>query len=343
MKNKIRVAINGFGTIGKRVAIAVNKQDDMEVSGIVKKKPDYNALYAFNKGFKLYVSSEKDIQLFKKSGLEVRGTLNELLKESDIVIDSTPDGIGESYKQLYKTFSINAIFQGGEKPEIAEKSFNSLCNYDETYGKKYLRVVSCNTTGLLRSICPLSQIAQIDKVNAILIRRGADPQEIKKGPINSIVLNPPHLPSHHAHDVKSVLPWINISTAAVVVPTTLMHIHHVNIRFQENIKKDEILETLIKTPRIILVNSKNTGIESTAQIIDAARLSRERGDLNELIIFEDSISVDHNEVQYFQAVHQESIVVPENIDAVRASLGIASKEESITETDRKLGINKSLW
>ncbi|MDP8003671.1 MAG: glyceraldehyde-3-phosphate dehydrogenase, partial [Caldisphaera sp.] len=125
--------------------------------------------------------------------------------------------------------------------------------------------------------------------------------------------------------------------------TTLMHIHHVNIRFQENIKKDEILETLIKTPRIILVNSKNTGIESTAQIIDAARLSRERGDLNELIIFEDSISVDHNEVQYFQAVHQESIVVPENIDAVRASLGIASKEESITETDRKLGINKSLW
>ncbi|MDP8003859.1 MAG: type II glyceraldehyde-3-phosphate dehydrogenase, partial [Caldisphaera sp.] len=188
MKNKIRVAINGFGTIGKRVAIAVNKQDDMEVSGIVKKKPDYNALYAFNKGFKLYVSSEKDIQLFKKSGLEVRGTLNELLKESDIVIDSTPDGIGESYKQLYKTFSINAIFQGGEKPEIAEKSFNSLCNYDETYGKKYLRVVSCNTTGLLRSICPLSQIAQIDKVNAILIRRGADPQEIKKGPINSIVL-----------------------------------------------------------------------------------------------------------------------------------------------------------
>ena len=32
----VKVAINGYGTIGKRVADAVRAQDDMEISGVVK-------------------------------------------------------------------------------------------------------------------------------------------------------------------------------------------------------------------------------------------------------------------------------------------------------------------
>ena len=32
----IKVAINGYGTIGKRVADAVDAQDDMEVIGVTK-------------------------------------------------------------------------------------------------------------------------------------------------------------------------------------------------------------------------------------------------------------------------------------------------------------------
>ena len=35
----IKVGINGYGTIGKRVAEAVTLQDDMEIIGIVKTKP----------------------------------------------------------------------------------------------------------------------------------------------------------------------------------------------------------------------------------------------------------------------------------------------------------------
>ncbi|AFZ70483.1 glyceraldehyde-3-phosphate dehydrogenase, type II [Caldisphaera lagunensis DSM 15908] len=343
MKSKVKVAINGFGTIGKRVAIAINKQDDMVVSGIVKIKPDYNALFAKRMGMNIYTIDKEDANEFKKKGIEVYGTIEDLIKESDIIVDATPDGVGENYKKLYNKYGINSIFQGGEEANIADISFNALCNYDEAYGKKSIRVVSCNTTGLLRSICALSNLSKIEKVNAVLIRRGADPQEIKKGPINSIVLNPVGLPSHHALDVKTVIPWINISTAAVVVPTTLMHVHHVTIRFSNKVEKNDILEALMNSPRIILVDSAISGIQSTSQIIDSARLSKERGDINELVVFKDSITVDDNEVQFFQAVHQESIVVPENIDAIRASLELSSKMESINKTDKKLGINKILY
>ena len=36
---KIRVGVNGFGTIGKRVATAVAAQDDMELVGVTNTRP----------------------------------------------------------------------------------------------------------------------------------------------------------------------------------------------------------------------------------------------------------------------------------------------------------------
>ncbi|TKX84936.1 glyceraldehyde-3-phosphate dehydrogenase, partial [Halorubrum sp. SS5] len=37
----IRVGVNGYGTIGKRVADAVAAQADMELVGVTKASPDY--------------------------------------------------------------------------------------------------------------------------------------------------------------------------------------------------------------------------------------------------------------------------------------------------------------
>ena len=37
--SKAKIAINGYGTIGKRVADAVTAQDDMEIAGVVKTSP----------------------------------------------------------------------------------------------------------------------------------------------------------------------------------------------------------------------------------------------------------------------------------------------------------------
>ena len=72
--------------------------------------------------------------------------------------------------------------------------------------------------------------------------------------------------------------------------------------------------------------------------------TRPRNDIPELVVFEESVSVDGDEVILFQAVHQESIVVPENIDAIRALAGTAkTAEETISKTDRALGLDKWLW
>ena len=339
----VKVGINGYGTIGKRVADAVSKMPDMELVGVAKITPDYGALIARSKGYRLYTLSDR-LDLFRKKGIEVDGTIEDLLSEIDVIIDTTPGGYGLRYKGLYRKYSVKMIFQGGEKPEVADISFNTLCNYRDAIGRESVRVVSCNTTGLLRLICTLNSYYPIERVRAIIIRRAADPKEIKRGPVNAIVPSPISIPSHHGIDVKTVLPWLDIITSAVIVPTTLMHVHIVNIWFKEKINIEYIIEALEHNERIALIDSKVTGIKSTAEIVEVARdLGRYRYDVPELIVWKDSLYVNGRELMLIQAVHQESIVVPENIDAIRALMRIVDDPmESFKLTNKVLGIRGRL-
>lgn len=43
------VAINGYGTVGKRVADAIAQQDDMKVIGVSKTRPDFEARMALKR------------------------------------------------------------------------------------------------------------------------------------------------------------------------------------------------------------------------------------------------------------------------------------------------------
>ena len=62
------VAINGYGTIGKRVADAVAAQDDMEVIGVSKTRPSFEAKTAVDiKGYPLYIGKPENEGLFKEA------------------------------------------------------------------------------------------------------------------------------------------------------------------------------------------------------------------------------------------------------------------------------------
>ncbi len=335
----VKVAINGFGTIGKRVAEAVLKQDDMELVGVTKTSPDYLARAAAKRGM-LYVPEDR-LEKFKEAGIEVSGTIDELFQKVDVVVDATPGGVGKEYKPIYEKYGVRAIFQGGEKHDVAGFSFSTLCNYEDAKDKQFVRVVSCNTTGLLRLLCTLNKAFGVEKVRATIVRRGADPHETKRGPIDAIVPNPVTLPSHHGVDVQTVLP-VDIATMAVVVPTTLMHVHVLNIKLKSSPKREEVIDVLEKAPRILLIPTKLSGVKDTAKIIEIARdMGRKRHDLYELAVFEESISVNNGELFLMQAVHQESIVTPENVDAIRAMFGLADASTSIRKTDESLGLVKT--
>ena len=317
----IKVAINGYGTIGKRVADAVAAQPDMQVVGVSKTRPSHEAFIAKSRGYPLYIADIAKKPLFENAGLPVAGSVGEMLKAADIVVDATPGGVGEKNKQLYEKLGKKAIWQGGEDHEVAGFSFNSDCNYRDAIGKQFARVVSCNTTGLCRIIHAMDTAYGVEKVRAVMVRRGGDPADIKRGPIDAIVLNPVHIPSHHGPDVQSVLPHITIVTLAMIVPVTMMHMHVVQMDLKKEASREKVLEVIEKHPRMGLVR-KATGITSTAELKEYAMdMGRQRSDLWENGIFEESVSCLGKELYLFQAIHQEADVVVENIDCIRAMMG----------------------
>ena len=171
-----------------------------------------------------------------------------------------------------------------------------------------------------------------------MVRRGSDPGEIKKGPIDAIVLDPVSVPSHHGPDVLSVLPHISIVTMAMIVPTTMMHMHAIRITTKKDVTKERVIELVKNHPRMGLIK-KTAGIRSTAELKEFAMdLGRQRADLYENCIFEDSIYANKTDLCFFQAIHQEADVVVENIDAIRAMMG-GQKDAaaSIKSTNDALG------
>ena len=343
MGRLIRVGVNGYHTIGARVADAVKKQSDMQLVGVSKMKPDYRARIAAKKEIDVYAANEKSLESFRSAKMTAKGTIGDLLKKVDVIVDATPDEFGASNKPIYERTGVKGIFQGGEEHSLTNFSFVAQCNYGQAANKQFVRVVSCNTTALCRTLHALERASGIEKARAVLVRRGADPDEVGKGPIDAVVLDPPTVPSHHAADVQSVLKGLNIVTMAVKVPETHMHLHSLLVTLKKKASREVVVDALESEPRIVLVDSK-TGVKSTAALIDMAReMGRPRNDIYEAVVWRDSVSVSENEVYLFLAVDQEAIVIPENIDAIRAVSGGYTQSQSMKATDDSLGISPGAW
>ena len=334
----IKVAINGYGTIGKRVADAVACQPDMEIVGVSKTSMNADAYVAKARGYPLYIADLAKRADFEDAGVPIAGTVVDMIAKADIVVDATPGGVGLKNKPMYEEHGVRAIYQGGEKHATTGFSFNSSVNYDGAKGRQFVRVVSCNTTGLVRVINEVDRAIGVEKVRAVMVRRGGDPGDIKRGPIDAIVLDPVTLPSHHGPDVQSVLPHIDITTGAMIVPTTFMHMHTVQMSLKRPTTREQVIELFRGHSRIGLVN-RAAGIKSSAELKEHMQdIGRPRSDMWENGVFEESISVvDGTELWLFQAIHQEADVVVENVDAIRAMASDVPGAESIRMTEKALG------
>lgn len=334
----IAVAVNGYGTIGKRVADAVRSQPDMSVAGVAKTSPNHEAIGALERGYDLYTAIPERAALFDDAGLETAGPVDDLVAEADVVVDATPSGVGAENRSLYENHDTPALFQGGEDADVADVSFTARANYDAAIGADYVRVVSCNTTGLCRLLAPLQETFGIEKVRTTLVRRGGDPSQTGRGPINDVLPDPVEIPSHHGPDVQTVMPDIDIDTLGLKVPTTLMHMHSVNVTLDAAPTTEAVRELLSGEERLLLI-PELWDIDGTGPLKEyALDKGRPRGDLWENGIWRESITMAGRDLYLFQAIHQESDVVPENVDAIRAVTDTADAAESVALTNEALGL-----
>jgi len=192
-------------------------------------------------------------KLFEDLGIPVSGTLEELVKKCDVIMDSTSAGVGAKNKELYKKYDKKAVFQGGEKDSVADVFFHGYANYEKGLGKQFLKLTSCNTTGLIRSVDCIDRKVGVEKVAITIIRRVADPGDYHRGLTNALQVD--KAPSHQAVDLMTIMPHINATGILVHTPVTHGHIITVVAKTKKKISKDNLLEFFGEHNRISLMSS----------------------------------------------------------------------------------------
>lgn len=338
----VRVAVNGFGVIGKRVADAVAAQDDMTLAGVADVIADYRLRVAVERGYPVFAALDDARRDMEASGIPVAGTLDELLGRTDIVIDCTPKGVAAKNKARYQAAGVKAIWHGGEKHELAGFSFVAQVNYAGALHRDTARVVSCNTTALSRVMHALHGRGWVKRVRAVLLRRGTDAWESHKNGMINTVVPETKVPSHQGPDARTVIPDLDITTLAAAGPFNLSHLHFAMVETTRAVTVDEVRAALQDAPRIALVRAADgiVGLNSTIELM--RDLGRPRADLWEVAVWEDSLASDGRDVYLTYQVDNEAIVIPETIDCIRAMTGIETDgAASIAKTDRSLGITKT--
>jgi glyceraldehyde-3-phosphate dehydrogenase (NAD(P)) len=338
---KVKVGVAGYGTIGQRLADGVFLQGDMELVGVADIAPTLSIRALKEKGmpYPLYLASEDKRAEFDALGIQISGTMEEMVAKCDVVLDSSPGGIGAKNKELYQRLGKKAIFQGGEKNSIADVFFHGYANYDLGVGKQFLKLTSCNTTGLIRSVDCLDKAYGIERVAITIIRRVADPGDYHRGLTNALQID--KAPSHQALDLMTIMPHVEATGILIHTPITHGHIITVVATGKQKITRQMALDAFRKHPRIRTVTIAEGFLGNSSLFKYARDLGNPRGDMYEIALWEDSVVETGDSIMYAINIPQEAVTIPETIDGIRAVMNMSSDYVEATNTTNKyLGIGK---
>ena len=339
--SKVKVGVAGYGVIGQRLADGVALQGDMELVGIADLAPTLSIRALKEKGmpYDLYLVDGADKSQFDAAGIPVSGTFEELIDKVDIMLDSSPGGVGAKNKELYMKHNKKAIFQGGEKNSVADVFFHGYANYEKGIGQNYLKLTSCNTTGLIRSVDCLDRAYGIEKVAITIIRRVADPGDYHRGLTNALQMD--KAPSHQAVDLMTIMPHIDATGILVHTPVTHGHIITVVAKGKQKITKQMALDAFLTHDRIRVVTI-DEGFKGNASFFRYARdLGNPRGDMYEIGLWADSIVESGDDIMYAINIPQESVTIPETMDGIRAACNMETDRlKAVAETNKYLGLGK---
>lgn len=341
---KIKVAVNGYGVIGKRVADALSMQDDMILAGVCDVITDWRIKMAEYKNIPVFASEVTSQNKMNEAGIKTSGTLNDLLSSVDIIVDCTPKMVAAQNIELYKRLGKKFILQGGEEHVATGHSFCAENNYVSALNRNSTRVVSCNTTSIVRTLTALKQAGLLLKARGTLLRRASDPWESHLSGIMNTLVPEKDIPSHQGPDAQSVDPSLNVITSAVKVPETLSHLHYWNVQLTRQATKEEVLDAFQRSSRIAMIEySQGLSANNTVKELMLS-LNRPNGDMYEVALWEDMLKVIDDELFYAYLVDNQAIVIPETIDAIRALTGIETDAlKSIQKTNVSLGITQRFF
>lgn len=343
-ETSIRVGVNGYGVIGKRVADAVLQQPDMDLAGVADIAADWRMDATAARQFRIFAAADEHAEAMRARGLHVEGDLSDLIAVADVIVDCTPKKVAAGNVEAYRRAGRKFILQGGEKHEATGHSFVAESSYESAVGRESTRVVSCNTTSIVRTLGALKRAGLLARARGTLLRRAVDPWEGHLGGVLNTLVPEPKIPSHQGPDAKTVDPDLDVVTMAVKVPETLAHVHYWSVALTRFASHDEVLSALCDSARILPIRMSE-GLSAINAVKEwTADLGRPRGDLYEVALWDDLLTVEGDELFYAYMVDNQAIVIPETIDAIRALYGAERDgRASIARTNQALGLPLRAW
>lgn len=315
---KVKVGVVGYGVIGIRLATGVSMQEDMELVGVadVGLTLSVRALLERGMPYDFYLAVPENRKQLEDHGVPIAGTLEDLVQKCDVILDATSAGVGAKNKELYAKHGKKAIFQGGESTEVADVFFHGYANYEKGLGKQFLKLTSCNTTGLIRAVDCIDREIGVENVMLTIVRRVADPGDYHRGLTNALKVET--VPSHQATDLMLIMPHVKATGVLVHTPVTHGHFISVNIKPKKDTTKEEVLQFFHSHPRIRVVRTAD-GFLGNASLFRYARdMGLPHSDMYEIAVFEETVEIFEGHIIFGFHVPQEAVVTPETMDAVRA-------------------------
>ena len=194
----------------------------------------------------------------------------------------------------------------------------------------------CNVSGMGRIMQPMIEKFgdKIQRYDVTLIRRWADLED-KKEVKDSIEWdkNP-----HHQDDVKSFLPSVKLYVEAYKVPSRMMHLHQMIIRFKDKVPNFDSMSDIYHDEFgvAVLANAKGT-----ADIrLKARELGFEHDDTNMVHIHEETMRKSDDTLKILYSDDQTGIVIPENHLLFQSMALGKSKKQAYEHTDSLFQISK---
>ena len=335
-----KVFVNGYGSIGSRIAKFIKDDPEINVIGIGKHSPDENVQHAINDGFSVYVPESKS-ENFKN--FNISGSIESVLDDCDLVIDASPGGKGVfNRKNIYEPKDIKAIFQGGETVfndnAVADILFNSRVNYAEAFNKKYVMQGSCNVTGMGRILNPLKEkyASSLTRFDVTLVRRWADLEQTDKEITDTIEMTEQ---PHHGTDVKAFFGNdIPLFVRAIKVPTRQMHLHIMDIRFNEKAPSIDEIHSLFKNEYGIATLWTAKGTKDVRNFAESTKFNFK--DTNMLHIHANMTKSIDDTIQLMYSDDQTGVVIPENHMLLQAMLFQRDYNDAVKRTEKLFGMDE---
>ncbi|MDH3598108.1 MAG: hypothetical protein OEU26_00545 [Candidatus Tectomicrobia bacterium] len=275
MSAKQVIHVVGTGTLGEPlISLLLNLRQDLGVDEISfhKNTPSIGdrvpIANLMRKGGKLTVEAEKVLD-FEKIGLKPDYTREEALEQAAVVIDCTSEGLGLKHKADWYRHLPQArgfIAQGSEFG-FGKMYAHGINDAVLVPGEdRFIQVVSCNTHNLavllhtlaLHDATPDNLPGNLIEGRFVCLRRAIDLSQ-DAGFVPSPDVGPhrdPKFGTHHAQDAWHLFQTLgidlNLFSSAMKLPTQYMHSIWFNLRVQQAVTRDEVLEKLQRNPYVAL-------------------------------------------------------------------------------------------